>query len=115
MPVKRLVLFLLLACWAVFGAAPQWVKTVCSNYGNSSSSTIACTGTVATSGDFIVVHVGDGGGYSVTSVIETGNANGYFTANAECSSGSSRHYAQWVGFAGASGSRTFTATISSAT
>jgi hypothetical protein len=114
MPVKRLVLFLLLTCWAAFGAAPQWVKTVCNYSQWFNSTTVSCTGTVTNSGDFIVVHSGNGGGYSVTSVIETGNANGYVTSNVECNNGS-RHYAQWVGFASASGSRTFTVTISTIT
>ena len=107
----RKLLMLLCFAWPLFSASPGYVKTVCSA-GNGT-----CTGTVTTANDLIVVHIGDCCGTHPLVTGVSDGTNAYAPASVECmdTSGDYIHYAQWYGYAAASGSPTFTVTWASGT
>jgi hypothetical protein len=105
----RTILALFLAC-AAWGASPLYVKTVCSAENDYYTSSLACTGTVANSGDLLTVDIGNGsstGSEVLVSAVSEG-ANGFLSSNVSCTDPTYHHFEQWKGYASASGSRTIT-------
>ena len=111
---RRLALLMLWAC-SLFGAAPSYVKTVCTVHGSYTNGAVvvSCTGSVANANDLIFVDTETTGGYPGTAYVSgvSDGSSSYASTGVACSSTTNIIYAQWYGKAAASGSTTFNIAI----